>query len=168
MTGWLIPALAAGAVIVAGAVGYNLGGQSARAQLQTWRAQAEQAASAAQARERQIETQRNDDAQKIIDDAQKQRNEALAHAVAADKSADGLRQRLAALASAYQASIATAATGTGAGINGTDAIHMLSDVLERVERDGRSVAGYADQLKITGSACERQYDAVREAGQASP
>jgi hypothetical protein len=37
---------------------------------------------------------------------------------------------------------------------------LLADVLARAEQNGRVIASYADQLRISGYACERQYDAL--------
>lgn len=41
-----------------------------------------------------------------------------------------------------------------------DAIGVLADMYEGLERHGRAVAEYADRLQIAGLACERMYDGL--------
>jgi hypothetical protein len=162
-----IPTIAIGAAVTvalaaSGVTGYRMGGASARAELQAFYAKAFESSLRAESQQRQIEKNRADAAQKGIEDAHHQLAQARAHAAAADRAADGLRQRANALvAAAGHPGSHPGAAGNGAGVGHHDPIVVLAGVLDRVESNARSVTEYADHLRIAGAACERQYDAVK-------
>jgi hypothetical protein len=161
-----IPVIAIGAAVAValaatGATGYRMGGASARAELAASYAKALEVSLKAELDQRDIERKRADAAQRGIEHATHELAQARAHAAAADRAADGLRQRANALvAAAGHPGSHPGAAGNGAGVGHHDPLVVLAGVLDRVESNARSVTEYADHLRIAGSACERQYDAL--------
>lgn len=74
---------------------------------------------------------------------------------AADAASRDLRVRLAGAVAAARA--ASAAGGEAAG----DPIGVLADVLGRADERAGVLAGYADQTRAAGLACERSYEALK-------
>jgi hypothetical protein len=72
----------------------------------------------------------------------------------ADAAGRDLRVRLAGAVAAARA--ASAAGGEAAG----DPIGVLADVLGRADERAGVLAGYADEARTAGLACERSYDAL--------
>jgi hypothetical protein len=155
-----------GAVVVAlagtSAASYSQGKAKVQAQFDAYRAGVALAAQQSEALERTKEQKWQDAQQKVIQNATQEINSARAHAVTADRAAAGLRKRINALASAHKSGGRSSITGASASQQGIATFDLLTGVLERVERDGRSIAAYADQLRIAGAACERSYDALRQ------
>jgi hypothetical protein len=78
----------------------------------------------------------------------------------ADAAAHGLRRAAAAAAASAQCADSPAADlGAATG----DAIGVLADVLGRADARAGELADLADQRYFAGRACEREYDAAREA-----
>ena len=76
-----------------------------------------------------------------------------------------LREQLATITSRYRTLDATGADSTPAGKQSPagDAIGVLADVLGRADRRAGVLAAFADAAHAAGAACERDYDAAREA-----
>jgi hypothetical protein len=142
-----IPPVAIGAAVAValaatGAAGYRMGGASARAELQASYAKALEVSLKAESDQRDIERKRADAAQRGIEHATHELAQARAHAAAADRAADGLRQRANALvAAAGHPGSHPSATGNGAGVGHHDPIVVLAGVLDRVESNERWVLG---------------------------
>lgn len=92
---------------------------------------------------------------KVNENAEKEKQAALADVAAAGVAADRLRSEVA-LYRERAKRAAAAAHGTDE--PRTDTIGLLAQLYDRMEQAGRSVSGYADQLRITGLACEHSYD----------
>lgn len=170
---WLLVALIAGLIGFAGYEGVRIHHQrDLLAAAQAGQAKAEQAlaelkaeyaaaAAKAEADARTEESRRTEAARKVISDAHAQVAEAEHAARDAADATERLRQRAAAIAaSVRQAGGDPAAGGRGPSQQDSAALDMLASVLGRVGDDGGTVAAYADKLRIAGSACERQYDAL--------
>lgn len=155
--------------IVAGLLGIMIGGGGAY----TWENRALQAEKAEHAQDKEhaaeaqtqavnaarAEEQRRTAAQsEIANDANTQRTAALADAFAARAAAGSLRDQVASLVrSAKAARHSTAAAGsapTG------DALDLLADVLGRADERAGELAKIADDSRIAGQQCERDYDAL--------
>ncbi|RQS88083.1 DUF2514 family protein [Burkholderia seminalis] len=116
-------------------------------------AQKAQIAAVAAAR---AEEQRRTAAQsEIANDANQQRTAALADAFAARAAAGSLQQRVDQLVATARHP-AAAAGSPAAG----DALDLLADVLGRADQRAGELAEYADQARIAGQQCERDYDAL--------
>ena len=130
------------------------GAQQDLADLRLAQAEASQMASeAARMAERRISIQHNE----IDTHAQAIRAAALPAADRAAVAGDGLRHRAAAVAAAAD----PAASGQCAGGAPTSAV--LADVLGGMERHGRAVAAWADDLAVALDACQRAYQALMPA-----
>ncbi len=97
---------------------------------------------------------------RIANEATQQAKTARADAAAAGDAADKLRKRVADLVAASRAAGNPATAGAGEGKPGGDPLDVLVDVLGRSDQASGQLAGYADQLKSSGLACERSYDAL--------
>lgn len=129
------------------------------AELATTRAQYAQAAQKAEADARAEESRREAEKQEVVDAARKQSEDAIAAVSRADAAADGLRSQLA----KYSAAIRSA-TNPGAGKGSPPAgaaLDLLIGVLQRSDEATGELARFADAAHIAGSACERQYDALK-------
>lgn len=78
----------------------------------------------------------------------------------ARRDALGLRKQL---TEAARIGRAACASGTGEGEQDTDPIGVFAELLVRADERAEAVGGYADRLRAAGIACERAYDAVRQA-----
>lgn len=103
---------------------------------------------------REEEQRRTAAQQEIANDATKKAERARADARAAAAVSERLRRQLAEIVARNPPA---AAAGTPAG----DAIGVLADVLERIDRRAAELAEYADAARIAGQACERSYEALR-------
>lgn len=130
---------------------YRDGYAAAQTEYQLLAAQATQAA-------REEEQRRIQEVENVRAQAQSEIDAARTAAARADDTAGRLRVELARIRSA--ASAAAAAHG-GPSEPGADPVSVLAGLLERLEQDGRAIAGYADQLRVAGLACEASYDALR-------
>lgn len=76
-----------------------------------------------------------------------------------------LRDQLATLVNRYRADRAPSANPAAAGQQppAGDAIGVLADVLGRADQRAGELADFADRAHAAGLACERDYDAAREA-----
>ncbi|MEY1592699.1 DUF2514 family protein [Burkholderia sp. Bmkn7] len=93
--------------------------------------------------------------QEIATDAAKERDQAVADAVAADGAADGLRKQVAVLIErAKHSAIVGGGPATG------DALDLLADVFGRADARAGELASIADRRGIAGRQCERSYDAL--------
>jgi hypothetical protein len=102
------------------------------------------------------ELRRNKEHQEIINEAQKQAESARADAAAARGAAGRLQAELA----AYRGrACPNSAPGDG-GEAAAATERMLADVQRRLDEATDRIAGFADQSRIAGLACERKYDAL--------
>ncbi|MCM1513266.1 MAG: DUF2514 domain-containing protein [Oxalobacter formigenes] len=93
--------------------------------------------------------------EEIANEAQKDREKALADARAANDIAVRLRQRIEALArSACPAAAGSGQTTRSAGI-------LLAELFRRADERAGELAEYADRARIAGQACEQAYDALK-------
>jgi hypothetical protein len=155
--------------IVAGLLGIAIGGGGAY----TWQNRALQVEKAAHATDKEhaaeaqtqavnaarAEEQRRTAAQsEVAKDANTQRTAALADAFAARAAAGSLRDQVASLVrSAKAASHSAAATGSPAA---PDALDLLANVLSQSDERAGELAKIADDSRIAGQQCERDYDAL--------
>ncbi|MCU0957821.1 MAG: DUF2514 domain-containing protein [Hydrogenophaga sp.] len=157
---WIVGAAAAGLLVGAlagGAGAWWVRGQSADREVAELREEVAVAREAAvsdalrlrQAQERAVE--------KVQSDAERTAAAARRDAAAAADLAGRLRQHVIALAIATAADPPAAGPGPATGGTGL----VFADVLGRAEARLRALAGYADQARISGLACERAYEAVR-------
>ena len=79
---------------------------------------------------------------------------------AARRAAVGLRAQL---TEATRIGRIACASGAGEGEQGADPLRVLAELLVRADERAEAVGGYADWLRASGLACERSYDAVRQA-----
>jgi len=90
-------------------------------------------------------------------DASKERDEAVAHAAAADAASIGLRKRVAEFVDQARHSAASSGrSATG------DALDLLADVLGRTDEATGEFARIADERGIAGRLCESDYDALTD------
>ena len=106
------------------------------------------------------EQRRTTEQARIANEATQQANAARADAAAAGDAADKLRKRVADLVAASRSGGNPSTAGAGEGKPGGDPLDVLVDVLGRSDQASGQLAGYADQLKSSGLACERSYDAL--------
>jgi len=96
--------------------------------------------------------------QGIAHDAQLQAGAASAAANRAATERDAFRVRLnALLLSGRRASNTPAPAGS---YSASDPLDMFADVLRRADDRAQDLAGYADQARIAGLACQRSYQAL--------
>ena len=79
---------------------------------------------------------------------------------AARRAAVGLRAQL---TEATRIGRIACAAGAGEGEQGADPLRVLAELLVRADERAEAVGGYADRLRAAGIACERSYDAVKDA-----
>ncbi|MDR2240056.1 MAG: DUF2514 domain-containing protein [Zoogloeaceae bacterium] len=137
---------------------YRIGGSAARADLEAYRATVAMESQKAESEARETEQLRAQAAQKAIDDAYQERDKVRADASNARAAADRLRKQLALLTN--QATGDTGTVGSVEGIENQSSISLLAELLDRHSRELVAVGEYADQLRVAGTSCERQYDAV--------
>lgn len=94
----------------------------------------------------------------VINDAKKQAAAAAADADSARAASGRLRQQLAQLQ--HRARDAAAAGG-GQGQSGADTLDLLVGLLSGMDKAGRDISEYADQLRIAGLSCEKAYQSLR-------
>ncbi|WP_231906849.1 DUF2514 family protein [Cupriavidus sp. D384] len=115
------------------------------------------------------EEQRRTAAQmEIANVSKKDADAARADARAAGDAADRLRKRVDQLLAAARAANDSVTAGGGQDKPGGDPLDVLVDVLGRSDRASGILAGYADQLKVAGLACERTYDKLTPSRDGSP
>jgi len=132
----------------------------AKTQLAEFIAAVEANARQASERYRKMETELRAQLEENQNVAESKLAEARAAAARSDVAAVGLRQRAAQLAAACRASAshpstvpvreATPAPGD-----------VLADMLGRIDEAAGEVSRYADQLRVAGEACARDYETVR-------
>ncbi|WP_416186999.1 DUF2514 family protein [Hydrogenophaga sp. SNF1] len=122
-----------------------------------WQREARRATEAARAEERR----RTAEVQKAADEADQARLVAEGHAVDARAAAERLRGQLATLAARLRSAPQHPATAVaGAGVEGADALDLLTGMLARHSGELVQVGEFADRLRIAGQTCERSYDAL--------
>lgn len=130
-------------------------------QLHTARAEAAAAAFEASERFRRIEQARAFEIDRVTRDAQRTIDQARRDAAAADVAADRLRQRAAALAAACRPAADPTPADAGAPAAGPGLV--LADLLGRADAAAGELAAAFDRARAAGLACERSYDAMRDA-----
>lgn len=107
-------------------------------------------------RRRTEELRRNKAHQEIVNEARKQADRARSDAATARAAAGRLQAELA----AYRGrTCPNTAPGDG-GQAAAAAERVLADVQRRLDEAADRIAGFADQSRIAGLACERKYDAL--------
>lgn len=119
-------------------------------------------ATAAESRERNEETRRQEEKDRIEDETRKQ----IAAADDAARRAGAERDRLRAALASYTARQRGTSTDPGAvgvrpGVDGSDAIGLLAELFGRADDTAGDMAKYADALRAAGSACERQFNSLK-------
>lgn len=160
---WVMPALLAAGVAAVALWHYSEIREAEAAVYAKWGASNAKRLEEANQTERdhRAEEKRRSVAQQgVIDEAIQARELALRDAARADAAAGQLQQRIAATAArARQAACHPAALVDGAPAD--DPIGVLADVLGRADARAGVLAEFADQAHIAGTACERQYDALK-------
>jgi len=118
----------------------------------------------AQAAARKVEQRRMEEIEHVRNQAQTRIDTLRGDADRAGAAAERLRRELAA-ARARGTPVCAAAADRGPRQPDSATVDMLTGLLERMERDAQSMAGYADQLRIAGLACEASYEGVRQIGE---
>lgn len=109
---------------------------------------------------RQTETGWRDAFDKEARDGRTKLDAARRDAAAAGAAADGLRAALDRFRAAARAAEGAGAAQRGAGEPGGDPLDLLAKLLAGHSAELVAVAGYADELRIRGLACERAADAL--------
>lgn len=159
-----------GAAIVAAALLAAIGVQTVRlsaaeaetAQVrQDWadeRADMQAELTAANQRERSIENQRQDDARKATDEAEKLRTKAAAAGAAAASMGRKLRDAQSAAIASLRACKGSGAASAGAPADTTE--RVLADMQRRLDEATDGIARFADESRGAGLTCERIYDSL--------
>lgn len=122
-----------------------------------WQREARRATEAA----RSEEQRRTAEVQKAANEADQARQAAESNAAGARAAAERLRGQLATLAARHRgATEQPAASVAGPGVQGADALDLLTGMLARHSAELVDVGEFADRLRIAGLACERSYDAL--------
>lgn len=157
---WLTIGLAA--LLAVATAGWNV--QTTRlaneraAHAETKREQAD-AVARAEAAARGEEKRRIDVQQGIINATQQDLDRVRTELAAASTAGDKLRAAIDTWRKRAAAAGATVAT-VGPSEPVADPIGMFADLLERADSRAEKVGRYADELRATGLACERQYDSL--------
>ncbi|HHH3935689.1 DUF2514 family protein [Klebsiella pneumoniae] len=111
--------------------------------------------------QREEELRRKKKTEEIVNDAEREKQKALADAVDADNAADQLRGQLAKI----RRELATSETGrisadAARRQTAAETASLLADLYEESDRRAGEIAKYADAAASAGSVCERTYDAV--------
>ena len=109
---------------------------------------------------RATETAWRDAFYKEAQDARAKIYAARRDAAAAGAAADGLQRALDRFRAAARAAQDSGAAERGAGEPGADPIGLLAKLLAGHSAELVAVAGYADELRVRGLACERAADAL--------
>lgn len=118
-------------------------------------------ASKAESAQREEGERRQDEKDKIQNEAKDRIATAQADAGRAANERDRLRGQLATFTASHRSPGADPATGTGGqGEPGEDAIGVLAGMLDRHTAELVEVGRYADELRGAGITCERQYDSL--------
>ncbi|WP_180889068.1 DUF2514 family protein [Raoultella planticola] len=111
--------------------------------------------------QREEELRRKKKTEEIVNDAEREKQKALADAADADNAADQLRGQLAKI----RRELATSETGrisadAARRQTAAETASLLADLYEESDRRAGEIAKYADAAASAGSVCERTYDAV--------
>lgn len=139
--------------------------EALRAQLQAEHSRQLAAINQAAAERAAMAAARGKTMQEARDAEQIARQAAQADARAARATADGLRQRVAELASAAGGGACPGdprATERGAAAAGAG--DLLAELLGRLDQAAGELAEYADQARVSGQLCERSYEALKQTG----
>lgn len=154
-------------LLVAGALfgAYQFGGSVKDAEWQVeWNARDvrdREAKASNEAEERAKEQARQLAINKVIQDGQRQIDQATADAADARASADSLRGAADNLASRLAASQSSGYSCTVAASKAATRVAMvLADVLKRADQRAGELAEVADQARARGMTCEKAYDAL--------
>ncbi len=122
-----------------------------------WQREARRATEAARAEERR----RTAEVQKAADEADQARLVAEGHADVARAAVERLQSQLATLAARLRSAPQHSAPAVaGPGVQGADALDLLTGMLARHSAELVQVGEFADQLRIAGHTCERSYDTL--------
>lgn len=117
---------------------------------------------------RQTETGWRDAFDKEARDGRTKLDAARRDAAAAGAAADGLQRALDRFRAAARAAEGAGAAQRGAGEPGGDPLDLLAKLLAGHSAELVAVAGYADELRVRGLACERAVDALTEHPSSNP
>jgi len=110
--------------------------------------------------QRQEETRRQTEIDKIRNETQAEVQQANADARDADAVSKRLQQQLDRMGSAYRNASKNSGTAAG-GQTAACPVGVLTDLLRQSDERAGILARIADQARAAGSACERSYDSIR-------
>lgn len=119
------------------------------------------ASMAAEKENRAEELRRKNETEEIVNNAEREKQQALAEAADANDAADGLRKTIAVI----RRQLADSETGklsadAGHRQTAAETARVLADLYEESDRRAGKVAEYADAAARAGGVCERTYEAV--------
>ncbi|EPG2853851.1 DUF2514 family protein [Citrobacter freundii] len=165
LTGFLVASVLCGTGYVIYQQAYDAGKQ---AELKDWqiewskRDEADRTAQLKQEKEqRNEELRRQKETQEIINNAEQEKQKALADAVVANDAADRLRGAIANIKRELAASETSRISANAARRQtAAETASLLADLYEESDRRAGEIAKYADAAASAGSVCERTYEAV--------
>ncbi|MBJ8926165.1 DUF2514 family protein [Citrobacter sp. FDAARGOS_156] len=165
LTGFLVASVLCGAGYVIYQQAYDDGKQAERKDWQIeWskRDEADRTAQLKQEKEqRNEELRRQKETQEIINNAEQEKQKALADAVVANDAADRLRGAIANIKRELAASETSRISANAARRQtAAETASLLADLYEESDRRAGEIAKYADAATSAGSVCERTYEAV--------
>ena len=119
----------------------------------------QKALTAYQAQKAATERARQDEIDRIQEDAQNEINRLAALRAAADRSSERLQQSISATIARLRAG--QAASTTGSGQAGDSAGLLLTQLYAEIDRAAGEYAAEADRARAAGLTCERAWDAMR-------
>lgn len=165
LTGFLVASVLCGTGYVIYQQAYDAGKQAERKDWQIeWskRDEADRTAQLKQEKEqRNKELRRQKETQEIINNAEQEKQKALADAVVANDAADRLRGAIANIKRELAASETSRISANAARRQtAAETASLLADLYEESDRRAGEIAKYADAAASAGSVCERTYEAV--------
>lgn len=165
LTGFLVASVLCGTGYVIYQQAYDAGKQAERKDWQIeWskRDEADRTAQLKQEKEqRNEELRRQKETQEIINNAEQEKQKALADAVVANDAADRLRGAIANIKRELADSETNRISADAARRQtAAETASLLADLYEESDRRAGEIAKYADAAASAGSVCERTYEAV--------
>lgn len=165
LTGFLVASVLCGTGYVIYQQAYDAGEQAERKDWQIeWskRDEADRTAQLKQEKEqRNEELRRQKETQEIINNAEQEKQKALADAVVANDAADRLRGAIANIKRELADSETSRISADAARRQtAAETASLLADLYEESDRRAGEIAKYADAAASAGSVCERTYEAV--------
>jgi hypothetical protein len=158
---WIALALAA-VLAFAGAFLYRAGRAAVQSEFTQWKLTAQENRLLADRAQRTEEQRRQAVADQEAQNANSKLVRARADAVIANAAAGKLRGQLAAyIAAVRRASQGAAAAAGGASQPSADPLDLLAQLYGRTDDAAGAIGQYADQLAISGAACERIADGLQ-------